>query len=211
MVQRDTQRSKRIWRVGGWLALDYKVRVKRFVKPAVAIAASLSLGACAQLGIGQPNNVQILEPETQQPLDAMVPQAEATEADVAAVPADPVMTSAPPPPPAAKTVQTLDTTTAEQRAEAAAPATPSATSKSLGTTIATLGSPTEPGFWLKTPLVKTETSGRVTNKANGKSSVVTLIPIDGPATGGSHMSLPAMRLIEASLTDLTEVEVTLGS
>ena len=211
MVQRDTQRSKRIWRVGGWLALDYKVRVKRFVKPAVAIAASLSLGACAQLGIGQPNNVQILEPETQQPLDAMMPQAEATEADVAAVPADPVMTSAPPPPPAAKTVQTLDTTTAEQRAEAAAPATPSATSKSLGTTIATLGSPTEPGFWLKTPLVKTETSGRVTNKANGKSSVVTLIPIDGPATGGSRMSLPAMRLIEASLTDLTEVEVTLGS
>ena len=211
MVQRDTQRSKRIWRVGGWLALDYKVRVKRFVKPAVAIAASLSLGACAQLGIGQPNDVQILEPETQQPLDAIVPQAEATEADVAAVPADPVMTSAPPPPPAAKTVQTLDTTTAEQRAEAAAPAPPSATSKSLGTTIATLGSPTEPGFWLKTPLVKTETSGRVTNKANGKSSVVTLIPIDGPATGGSRMSLPAMRLIEASLTDLTEVEVTLGS
>ncbi len=211
MVQRDTQRSKRIWRVGGWLALDYKVGVKRFVKPAVAIAASLSLGACAQLGIGQPNNVQILEPETQQPLDVMVPQAEATEADVAAVPADPVMTSTAPSPPAAKTVQTLDTTTAEQRAEAAAPATPSATSKSLGTTIATLGSPTEPGFWLKTPLVKTETSGRVTNKANGKSSVVTLIPIDGPATGGSRMSLPAMRLIEASLTDLTEVEVTLGS
>ena len=211
MVQRDAHRGKRIWRVGASAVLDCKVGMKCFVKPATTIAALLSLSACAQLGIGQPNDVEILEPEMQQPLDAMVPQAEATAADVAAIPADPVLTSAPPPPPAAKTAQALDTTTAEQRKEAAIPATPAATSKSLGTTVASLGSPTEPGFWLKIPLVKTETSGRVTNKANGKSSAVTLIPIDGPATGGSRMSLPAMRLIEASLTDLTEVEVTLGS
>jgi hypothetical protein len=191
--------------------LDYKAGMIRFAKPAAVLAASLSLGACAQLGIGQPNDVQILEPEVQEPLDAMCKFPEATEADVAAVAADPVLTSAPPPPPAAKTAQTLDTTTQEQRKEAAAPVTPTATAKSLGSTVASLGSPTEPGFWLKTPLVKTETAGRVTNKANGKSSAVTLIPIDGPATGGSRMSLPAMRLIEASLTDLTEVEVTLGS
>ncbi|AXI48830.1 hypothetical protein C1J03_08535 [Sulfitobacter sp. SK012] len=117
------------------------------------------------------------------------------------------LTAAPPPPAAAKTAETLDTTTAEQRAAAAAPV--AEVSKALGTTVASLGSPTEPGFWLKTPLVKTQTQGRVLNPANGKSSAVLLIPIDGPATGGSRMSLPAMRLIEASLTELTTVEVSL--
>jgi hypothetical protein len=35
-----------------------------------------------------------------------------------------------------------------------------------------------------------------------------LIPIDGPATAGSRMSLSALRLIGASLTDLTSVEVS---
>ena len=118
-----------------------------------------------------------------------------------------VLTSAPPPPEAARTAEALDTTTIEQRAEAAS--APVAEATSLGTTIVSLGSPTEPGFWLKTPLVKAEIAGRVTNPATGKSSLVTLIPIDGPETAGSRLSLPAMRLIEASLTDLTEVEVAL--
>ena len=116
-------------------------------------------------------------------------------------------TAAPPPPVAAKTAEALDTTTAAQRAAAAAPT--SAPTKALGKTVASLGSPTEPGLWLKTPLVKAEAQGRVTNLANGKSSLVTLIPIDGPATAGSRMSLAALRLIGASLTDLTEVEVAL--
>ena len=116
-------------------------------------------------------------------------------------------TAAPPPPAAAQTAEALDTTTPEQRAAAAAP--PEAPSKVLGKTVATLGSPTEPGLWLKTPLVTSEQQGRVTNPANGKSSLVTLIPIEGPETAGSRMSLAAMRLIEASLTDLTEVEVSL--
>lgn len=113
-------------------------------------------------------------------------------------------TAAPPPPPNAQTVAALDTTTPEQRAAASAPA---ASTTALGKTIASLGSPSEPGLWLKTPLVDKEQQGRVTNPANGKSSLVTLIPIDGPATGGSRMSLAAMRLIGASLTDLTEVVV----
>jgi hypothetical protein len=116
-------------------------------------------------------------------------------------------TAAPPPPVTAQTIETLDTTTPAQRA--AASAAPAGGSTTLGKTIVSLGSPTEPGLWLKTPLVKTEAQGRVTNPRNGKSSLVTLIPLDGPATGGSRMSLPALRLIEASLTDLTEVEVAL--
>lgn len=118
-------------------------------------------------------------------------------------------TAAPPPPPAARTVEALDTTTPEQRAAAVAP--PAVPSKVLGKTVVSLGSPTEPGLWIKTPLTKVETQGRVTNPANGKTSLVTLIPLEGPVTAGSRMSLPALRLIGASLTDLTEVEVALES
>ncbi|WP_299416626.1 hypothetical protein [uncultured Sulfitobacter sp.] len=183
----------------------------RITHPLTAIAAALFVSGCAQLGLGQPEDTGAPAPTATQTGEAAatpdLPQA--TDADVAAVKPDPVLTAAPPPPKAAKTQEALDTTTKEQRAKAAAPAAPAQTSKLLGTTVASLGSPTEPGFWLKTPLVKTETSGRVTNKANGKSSAVTLIPIDGPANGGSRLSLPAMRLIEASLTELTELDVTL--
>lgn len=186
------------------------------MKHSFAIAALLSLSACARLGFDPTNDVApVVVPETTAVAASDLPEAAAKEVataqEIAAVAPDPVLTSAPPPPKAAKTQEALDTTTAVQRAQAAAPATSKAQSKLLGTTIASLGSPTEPGFWLKTPLVSTETAGRATNTANGKSSAVTLIPIDGPATGGSRMSLAAMRLIDASLTDLTEVEVTLGS
>ncbi|TMM55622.1 hypothetical protein FDT80_05170 [Sulfitobacter sabulilitoris] len=111
-----------------------------------------------------------------------------------------------PPPPGATTPEQFDTTTAAQRAEAAAVRPDGA--RVLGTTIASLGSPTEPGFWLKTPLVTTETPGRVTNPATGKSAAVTLIPIPGPPTAGSRMSLPALRLIGAQLGALTPVEVS---
>lgn len=119
-------------------------------------------------------------------------------------------TAAPPPPPAARTAEALDTTTAAQRAAAAAPAaTDRAEARSLGRTVVTLGSATEPGLWMKTPLVETEAQGRVTNPATGQSSLVTLIPLEGLRTAGSRVSLSALRLIGASLTDLTEVEVAL--
>ncbi len=140
--------------------------------------------------------------KTAAPSDPFLPQDAAPSQTVLAP-----ETAAPPPPATAQTAEALDTTTPQQRAAAAAP--PEAPSKALGTTVATLGSPTEPGLWLKTPLVSVEQQGRVTNPANGKSSLVTLIPIEGPETAGSRMSLAALRLIEASLTDLTEVEVAL--
>ncbi len=116
------------------------------------------------------------------------------------------VTSAPPPPPAARTAEALDTTTAAQRAAATAPAAQGA--RVLGQTVVSLGSATEPGLWIKTPLVQTEMQGRVTNPATGQSSTVVLIPIAGPVTAGSRMSLAALRLIGASLTDLTTVEVS---
>ncbi|MEP3686770.1 MULTISPECIES: hypothetical protein [Sulfitobacter] len=102
--------------------------------------------------------------------------------------------------------EALDTTTAAER-EAATRA-PTSAGSALGTTVVSLGSAAEPGLWLKTPLVKSEQPGRVTNPATGKSAAVTLIPLEGPSTAGSRMSLPALRLIGASLTDLTTVEVS---
>ena len=110
------------------------------------------------------------------------------------------------PPSTARTEEEFDTTTSEERE--AAQAVPSAgAERALGRTVASLGSPSEPGFWLKTPLVRQEGPGRVVDPATGKSVQVTLIPIDGPATAGSRMSLPALRLLGASLAGLTDVEV----
>ena len=86
-------------------------------------------------------------------------------------------------------------------------ATPAKTSGPLGITVASLGSPTETGLWLKTPLVKVQQKGRVTYK--GKTANVLLITIDGPATAGSRMSLQAFQVLGASLTDLVKVKVSL--
>ncbi|MGR3714692.1 MAG: D-galactarate dehydratase [Shimia sp.] len=82
---------------------------------------------------------------------------------------------------------------------------PTAAVGSLGKTILSLGTATEPGSWLKTPLVTLSQPGRVTWK--GKWVAVTLIPIEGDRGAGSRMSLQAMQLIDLPLTELTEVEV----
>ena len=79
--------------------------------------------------------------------------------------------------------------------------------KLLGETVASLGDPTKPGFWLETPLVSKPTIGRVHFAGSGKSAQVDLIPIDGPPTAGSRISLAAMRLIDAPLTDLPTLQV----
>jgi hypothetical protein len=72
-------------------------------------------------------------------------------------------------------------------------------------TIAALGDPAQPGLWLKTPLVDREGPGRVSYA--GRTVDVTLIPIEGPETAGSRMSLAAMRALGAPLTELVEVSV----
>lgn len=108
------------------------------------------------------------------------------------------------PPKEAKTVEEFDTTTAKERKEAAEKP-PANAETALGMTIASLGDVAEPGFWLKTPLVNAPAKGRV--EYNGKSAQVDLIPIEGPATAGSRISLAAMRLIEAPLTGLPEIRV----
>lgn len=110
----------------------------------------------------------------------------------------------PPPPPTARTVEDFDTTSAEERA--AAVATPPASGeRRLGTTIASLGSPSDPGLWFKTPLVTSVVQGRV--EYQGNSVTVELRPSGGEAGSGSQISLAAMRLLEAPLTGLPEVTV----
>ncbi len=159
--------------------------MKLFV-PVVMILGILS--GCAHQGLD-------LRPKADAEVGQTRPEArpEAVQGDVTAVPE------------AARTVEEFDTTTAAQRAEAVARAP--AAEVALGATIASLGSPSEPGFWLKTPLVTATSKGRVVYPATGKSVQVDLIPIDGPKTAGSRMSLAALRLIEAPLTGLPEVKV----
>ncbi|ETX29453.1 hypothetical protein [Roseivivax isoporae] len=113
------------------------------------------------------------------------------------------------PSPTARTVEDFDVTTAEERQEAAAAPAPGG-ERNLGSTVASLGDPAQGGFWLETPLVTTATQGRVVYPATGKSAQVELRPIEGAATAGSRISLAAMRLIEAPLTDLPTVEVYAG-
>lgn len=81
----------------------------------------------------------------------------------------------------------------------------------LGTTVASLGNPAEGGLWLKTPLVQAEAAGTVTYPATGKSVAVTLLPLEGPATAGSQLSLSAMQGLGAPLTDLPTIEVYQGA
>lgn len=113
------------------------------------------------------------------------------------------------PPETARTVEDFDTTTDEQRAAAAADTPEPAAEQALGETVASLGDVAQPGFWLKTPLVSSPGKGRVLFAQTGKTAQVDLIPIDGPATAGSRMSLAAMRLLGAPLTGLPTVDVFL--
>lgn len=130
-----------------------------------------------------------------------------THADEAAPPAveAPVAAPAPRPAPAAASAEAYDTTTAAERD--AARAAPAAADTRLGTTIASLGDPTEAGFWLKTGLVTAPAKGRAVLPATGASVALDLIPSGGVPGAGSQMSLPALRLLGVGLTDLPEVEV----
>ncbi len=109
--------------------------------------------------------------------------------------------AAPPPPAAAQTVEQFDTTTEAQRIAAAAPSTGGVL---LGEVVASLGDPGRPGFWIETDLVDVPGLGRLVYPVNGKSVEVELTPREGR---GARVSLSALRLLEAPLTDLPTLEV----
>jgi hypothetical protein len=106
--------------------------------------------------------------------------------------------------PAARTPAALDRTSAAARAEAVAPV--STNGAELGETLASLGSPAEQGFWLRTGLVDSPRMGRV-QMEGGASVQVELRPSGGEASAGSQLSLAAFRALEAPLTSLPRLTV----
>ncbi|MRU14356.1 hypothetical protein FDP25_02820 [Roseovarius sp. A21] len=111
------------------------------------------------------------------------------------------------PPEGARTAEEFDTTTEEERLAAVQTAQSGAGAKLLGTTIASLGAPSEAGIWMKTPLVSAPAKGRVEDPASGAQVAVDLLPLDAPRGAGSQLSLAAMRLLGVGLTELPEVKV----
>ena len=77
----------------------------------------------------------------------------------------------------------------------------------IGTTVAALGLLSRSGFWLQTPLVSEEGPGEVRDPASGRRLPVTLIPKDGPAGGGSQISLAALNELGLDATALVTLEV----
>ncbi|ETX14504.1 hypothetical protein OCH239_02775 [Roseivivax halodurans JCM 10272] len=160
------------------------------LRSALLLGTAISLGACTQMPApsdtrGADAPVPSAQPAPQQPIEERFPDANANSVD------------------------DFDLTTEAERQEAAAPA-PIGGETSLGTTVASLGDPASQGFWLETPLVDAETEGRVVYPETGESASVTLRPIPGEPGAGSRISLAAMRLIEAPLTDLPTLEVYAG-
>ncbi len=128
--------------------------------------------------------------------DAPPPQdAPVEEVDPDAVPED------------ARTVEEFDTTSAGDRAAALEGASASGAEANLGVTIASLGDVSQTGIWLKTPLVKTQSKGRVVVVQTGRAVAVDLLPLEGAPGAGSRISLAAMRLLDVDLTSLTEMRV----
>lgn len=161
------------------------------------VGVILALAGCAGLaglGGGQAGNVAVMAPGP----DAAHPK-----------PRPPGGAGTAPPPPAnASTAEAFDTTSAAERQAASAVTAPdSGGERALGVTIATLGNPARPGFWLETPLANAAGPGRVVSVATGESVLVELIPIAGDAGAGSRVSLAALRLLGVGLTGLHELRV----
>ena len=152
-------------------------------KPVFTIAAALMLAGCA--GLLQPG-----------------PPDSAAGADGTGI------RPAARPPAGAVTAEQFDTTTEAERQAALARAPRG--ERELGRTIASLGNPAEPGFWLETPLVTQVTHGRVVYPLTGNSVAVELRPIAAAPGAGSRISLPAIRLLGAPLTGLPELTVYAG-
>lgn len=102
---------------------------------------------------------------------------------------------------AGQSASSLDQTTEADKAAALAQPE-AAAGRELGRVVVALGSPAEPGFWLKSALIAVPGKGRVV-AASGVSVAVDLMP----GTGAALLSLAAFRALGFSLTDLPEVTV----
>ena len=166
-----------------------------FALPLVALLAGCGERAPLFNGPGLFSNRQQINNPT--PTPAATPPVETAAVDPA--PAEPPNTIGSPDPFQTPVVNPDEDGGPEAKAEP--------TDGRIGTTIASLGDPAEAGFWVKTSLVSAPTKGRVVYVSSGRSVQVDLIPLDGPAGGGSQISLAAMRLLDAPLTGLPELVV----
>ena len=162
------------------------------MKPILFLLPLLALAACAM--------PDALRAPAAPPRTAA---ATVTAAPTAPGAATPVAEGALQRPASSRSVAQLDASAAEK----AAATQPVAVTGSLGTTIASLGDATEGGFWIKTPLVTSPGKGRIVDSATGRAVNVDLIPLAGPASAGSQVSLPALTTLGVDLTDLPELEV----
>lgn len=86
-------------------------------------------------------------------------------------------------------------------------ATAPAAMSQIGTTVAALGLLSRSGFWLQTPLVSEESAGEVRDPSSDRRLPVSLVPKDGPAGGGSQISLAALNELGLDATALVTLEV----
>ncbi|QIE44101.1 hypothetical protein G5B38_00355 [Pseudohalocynthiibacter aestuariivivens] len=157
--------------------------------------AALSITGCSQLGLdGLLGGRDAAKPAN--------PAADASAGDTVQTEARPISTG-PVMSTGAQTAEAYDITSDAEKAAAK----DAVGGRELGVTVASLGAPAEPGFWLKTPLASKPGKGRVQLATTGQSVQVDLIPIDGPETAGSRLSLAAMRLLDVPLTSLPELRV----
>ena len=178
------------------LAFVLNVAVMRYVVSFLMVASLAGCSGGSPKFLGKWVKSPVLgEPEPAAPVG------EGNPFDVAMVAPEPAET--------AVTVEALDTTTPEQRAAAVETVeeTPAEGDGRLGTTVASIGDPGEPGFWIKTPLVSEATSGRIVYLVSGRSVQVQMIPSGGATGSGSQVSLAAMRLLDAPLAGLPELVV----
>lgn len=102
---------------------------------------------------------------------------------------------------AARSAEDYDLTSAAERERALA--TPvDAGAEQLGAVVVVLGNAAEPGFWLRSSLVKQPSKGRV-ETADRASVAVELLP----GAGSAQLSLAAFRALGLSLTALPQVTV----
>ena len=77
----------------------------------------------------------------------------------------------------------------------------------LGSTVAHMSEPNEPGLWLKTHLVTEQRRGRLVFPQTARSVYVTLLPMDVHKTRDSQISYAAMRGLSVQMTTLPVVDV----
>ena len=160
------------------------------------VVACADIEAGTDPATGEANSTQlasVVTPEARPQVAAPVATAPAPVPAVVVTPAPLAGGLAPPPAAEAEPVPVSNS-----------PAAPAPAGR-LGTTVASLGSPTSPGLWLETALVSEPTTGRV--EYNGQTVTVELRPSGGEPGSGSQISLEAMRALGAPLTGLPELIV----